>query len=259
MCRPSPARPHLPQHCTRPHQRGYCQGPLNNGHVDKHRRAGPLYLPDGTLGEFSGGWDRVRAWDRSRPTHPQNCGPSSVLVSAAVCVSSCTSPAVGVTRRSSTSPAVGVTGRGSTVVRKRQQAVLKLLSLGEKRHTAHELLQGLTEQTDCWLSPLSLQPGMVVCDNGRNLVAALQLGSLTHVPCLAHVFNLVVQRFLKSYPRLSDLLGKVRRLIAHFRKSNTDAATLRTLQHRFNLPVHRLLCDVPSRWNSTLHMLARLY
>ncbi|KAG8598234.1 hypothetical protein GDO81_002538 [Engystomops pustulosus] len=75
-------------------------------------------------------------------------------------------------------PSVGSSRHSSSAMAKRQQAVLKLLSLGDKRHTAQELLQGITAQTDLWLAPLNLKPGMVVCDNVRNLVAALQLGSV---------------------------------------------------------------------------------
>ena len=99
---------------------------------------------------------------------------------------------------------------------------------------------------------------MVVCDNGRNLVAALELGKLTHIPCLAHVLNLVVQRFLKTYPNLPELKVKVRRVCAHFQKSSTAAAGLEMLQQRLQLPAHQLLCDMSMRWNSTFHMLARL-
>ena len=56
----------------------------------------------------------------------------------------------------------------------------------------------MEQQTDEWLASVSLKPGLVVCDNGQNLVAALGLAGLTHIPCLAHVLNLVVQRFLKK-------------------------------------------------------------
>ena len=93
---------------------------------------------------------------------------------------------------------------------------------------------------------MGLKPGLVVCDNGRNLVAALGLAGLTHIPCLAHVLNLVVQKFIHNYPDMSELL-------------HPADARLSALQRNFGLPAHRLICDVPTRWNSTLHMLKRLY
>ena len=55
----------------------------------------------------------------------------------------------------------------------------------------------MEQQTDEWLAAVSLKPGLVVCDNGRNLVAALGLAGLTHIPCLAHVLNLVCRGSLK--------------------------------------------------------------
>ncbi|CAJ0922043.1 unnamed protein product [Ranitomeya imitator] len=63
---------------------------------------------------------------------------------------------------------------GSIASAKRQQAVLKLICIGDKPHNAEELWTALKEQSDVWMTPLNLQPGMVVCDNGRNLVAALR-------------------------------------------------------------------------------------
>jgi hypothetical protein len=100
---------------------------------------------------------------------------------------------------------------------------------------------------------------MVVCDNGSNLLAALSAGSLTHVPCLAHVLNLVVQKFLRTYPGLSDIVAKARRIASHFRRSPTATASLSKLQRKYNLPLHRLIVDSVTRWNSTLHMLKRLW
>ena len=159
---------------------------------------------------------------------------------------------------SSSSQTHTVTTNFSTARGKRQQAVLKLICLGDRPHTAQELWRGIEQQTDEWLLPVGLKPGLVVCDNGRNLVAALGLAGLTHIPCLAHVLNLVVQKFLHNYPDMSELLHKVRAVCARFRRSHPAAARLSALQRNFALPAHRLICDVPTRWNSTLHMLERL-
>ena len=59
--------------------------------------------------------------------------------------------------------------------------------------------QRAAQQTDEWFLPVGLKPGLVVSDNWRNLVAALGLADLTHIPCLAHVLNLVVQKFIALF------------------------------------------------------------
>ncbi|XP_077321726.1 zinc finger BED domain-containing protein 6-like isoform X1 [Lithobates pipiens] len=141
----------------------------------------------------------------------------------------------------------------------RCHAVLQLVCLGDRSHTAAEILSALQGQAQRWLTPRQLEPGMVVCDNGTNLLSALQQGELTHVPCLAHVLNLVVQRFLNRYPGLKDLLRQARRVCSHFKRSYTASARLAEIQHEFHLPVNRLICDMPTRWNSTLAMLQQLH
>ena len=100
---------------------------------------------------------------------------------------------------------------------------------------------------------------MVLCDNGTNLLSALRRGHLTHVPCLAHVLNLVVQHFLNRYPGLQDLLRQARKVCGHFRRSYNASARLSDIQQEFNLPTNRLVCDMPTRWNSMLAMLQGLH
>ncbi|KAM4019234.1 zinc finger BED domain-containing protein 6-like [Anomaloglossus baeobatrachus] len=96
----------------------------------------------------------------------------------------------------------------STARGKRQRAVLKFICLGEISQTVQDLWTGIKQQTDEWLLPVNLKPGLMMCDNGRNLIAALELGNMTHIPCLGHVLNLVVQSFLTNYPHMSELLQK---------------------------------------------------
>ncbi|KAM4044406.1 zinc finger BED domain-containing protein 4-like [Anomaloglossus baeobatrachus] len=179
--------------------------------------------------------------------------PRRVAGRFSVQVSSCSYSATSSSRHSETCTTNYRAARG-----KRQQAVLKLICLANKSHTAEELWTVIKEQIDEWLLPVNLKPGLVMCDNGRSLVAALGVAGLSHIPCMAHVLNLVVQSFLKNYPHVSDLLGKVRSVCARFRHSYPDAAGLAALQRQFGLPVHRLICDVPTSWNSTFRMLERL-
>uniref|UniRef100_A0A8C5MMB6 BED-type domain-containing protein n=1 Tax=Leptobrachium leishanense TaxID=445787 RepID=A0A8C5MMB6_9ANUR len=114
-------------------------------------------------------------------------------------------------------------------------------------------------QVQRWLTQHQLELGMIICDNGSNLLSALCKGKLTHVPCLAHVLNLVVQRFLTKYPGLPELLIQARKVCSHFRRSFPASVRLAEIQREFHLPTNRLICDMPTRWNSTLAMLQHLH
>ncbi|CAI9587190.1 unnamed protein product [Staurois parvus] len=141
----------------------------------------------------------------------------------------------------------------------RCHAVLHLVCLGERSHTGEELLSVMNREIDRWLSPRKLKIGTMLTDNGKNMVSALRQGRLCHAPCMAHVFNLVVKRFLKSTIPLQDILKMSLKLCMHFSHSYTAKHTLLELQRQNGIPQHRLICDVATRWNSTLHMLDRLY
>ncbi|KAM9308643.1 LOW QUALITY PROTEIN: uncharacterized protein PAF06_012861 [Gastrophryne carolinensis] len=142
---------------------------------------------------------------------------------------------------------------------RRCHAVLHMVCLGERSHTGEELLKCIHQEIQTWLTPRKLKMGTMVTDNGKNILSALRQGSLTHAPCMAHVFNLVVKRFLKSSPHLQDILTTSRKLCMHFSHSYTAKHILLELQRQNGIPQHSLICDVPTRWNSTLHMLDRLY
>uniref|UniRef100_A0A8C5PTF5 BED-type domain-containing protein n=1 Tax=Leptobrachium leishanense TaxID=445787 RepID=A0A8C5PTF5_9ANUR len=114
--------------------------------------------------------------------------------------------------------------------------VLELVCLGDRSHTGPDILSALQGQVQRWLTPRQLQLAMVVCDNGSNLLSALRLGKLTHVPCLAHVLNLVVQHFLTRYPGLAELLSQARKVCSHFRRSFSASVCLAEIQREFHLP-----------------------
>ncbi|XP_068114993.1 probable ATP-dependent RNA helicase DDX20 [Hyperolius riggenbachi] len=94
--------------------------------------------------------------------------------------------------------------------------------------------------------------------HGANLVAAIHRGDLSHIPCLAHVLNLVVEKFLSIYQGMDPLLKGARKTVGHCHPSGGASASLEAMQMELNLPRHCLIIDVPTQWNSTLAMLDRL-
>ena len=98
----------------------------------------------------------------------------------------------------------------------------------------------------------------IVTDNASNMVLAVKeaesLGP--HIGCFAHVLNLMCQAALKL-PNVSRLLGRVRRIVAFFHRSSTAAALLTEKQKLLQIPQHKLIMDVVTRWNSSYEMLER--
>ncbi|XP_065103982.2 E3 SUMO-protein ligase ZBED1-like [Paramisgurnus dabryanus] len=97
----------------------------------------------------------------------------------------------------------------------------------------------------------------IVTDNARNMdVAVREAGFEPHIKCFAHTINLATQAGL-GVARVARLLGRVRRVTAFFHRSSTAAASLTSKQKLLELPQHKLIMDVTTRWNSTLDMLVR--
>lgn len=97
----------------------------------------------------------------------------------------------------------------------------------------------------------------LVSDNASNMtVAAEEFGSSLHVGCLAHTFNLACGKALKI-TSVSHLLARMRRVVAYFHRSTVANAILKDKQKLLQLPEHKLLIDVATRWNSALDMISR--
>jgi hypothetical protein len=57
---------------------------------------------------------------------------------------------------------------------------------------------------------------------------------------------------------VKDTLVKARAIVSHFRHSTLACDRLRDIQEEEGLPKHKLMQDMPVRWNSTLYMIKRL-
>ncbi|KAF1384189.1 hypothetical protein PFLUV_G00139740 [Perca fluviatilis] len=88
------------------------------------------------------------------------------------------------------------------------------------------------------------------------IVAVREAGMSPHIKCFAHTLNLASQAGL-HVPRVSRLLGRVRKVVAFFHRSTTATAVLAAKQNMLEIASHKLIMDVVTRWNSSMDMLER--
>ncbi|KAL4119491.1 hypothetical protein QTP88_012298 [Uroleucon formosanum] len=99
----------------------------------------------------------------------------------------------------------------------------------------------------------------IVSDNGSNIKNAINVHLCKHHhPCVAHTLNLSINEAIMSNKDFQDVLKKCRTLVGHFKHSVFASEKLKELQTQMGLPVLKVIQDVSTRWNSSVHMLDRL-
>ncbi|GAA6096006.1 E3 SUMO-protein ligase ZBED1-like [Tachysurus ichikawai] len=95
-------------------------------------------------------------------------------------------------------------------------------------------------------------------DNAPNIENAVNEadGLGPQISCFAHVVNLAAKKAV-SINTVSRLLGRVRKIVIFFHKSTKAHHVLTVKQERLNLPRHKLIRDVTTRWNTVHDMLER--
>ncbi|RXM92225.1 Zinc finger BED domain-containing protein 1 [Acipenser ruthenus] len=141
---------------------------------------------------------------------------------------------------------------------------MKTINLTSKplteRHTGGNIVAWVEEV----LKKFEISPAQVaalVRDNGSNVVSTANKLSELHgwlsVSCAGHSLQLTINNALKNIT-IERAIGAARSVVEHFKKSELATTALKRKQKQMETPQHTLLQDVPTRWNSSLHMIKRL-
>jgi hypothetical protein len=118
-----------------------------------------------------------------------------------------------------------------------------------ERHTAENMAHVLQAAVDHW--GIAGKVAACVHDNASNILLAnsLYLEWESH-RCFAHT--------LLKLGSVSTVVGGASRLVSHFHHSTVATEALKGKQAEQNLPQHRLIQHVKTRWNSIYDMFERL-
>lgn len=82
----------------------------------------------------------------------------------------------------------------------------------------------------------------VVTDNAPNMIKAINLLEIQHVPCYAHTLNLVVKDAIND--TIETTVTKVRKIVKYFKKSSTALYKLNEMQKNLNYKELKLMISL---------------
>lgn len=124
-------------------------------------------------------------------------------------------------------------------------------------HTGTNIADVLKATIQEWELERSAHSIAVVTDNAHNMIVAVREAGLSpHIKCFAHTLNLASQAGL-HVPRVSRLLGRMRKVVAFFHCNTTATAVLAAKQKMLEIASHKLIMDVVTQWKSSMEMLER--
>ncbi|KII65107.1 Zinc finger BED domain-containing protein 1 [Thelohanellus kitauei] len=93
-------------------------------------------------------------------------------------------------------------------------------------------------------------------DNARNVICAFGSLPFQHMPCIAHILQLSVNKGIKE-SGLEAVLSKSLKLVENVQHSPANQTELKENQSLLNVKEEVFIQNSPTRWNSTLQMIER--
>ncbi|CAL9691328.1 unnamed protein product [Knipowitschia caucasica] len=124
-------------------------------------------------------------------------------------------------------------------------------------HTSQAICEAFEKMFQKW-SITKDKVHVVLRDNARNMIKAMELCGVCSLGCMAHTLQLAIHEAVLSQKSVSDCIAIGRKMVGHFKHSQVATTALANLQTQLGLCPARLQQDVPTRWNSTFYMLQSL-
>ena len=123
-------------------------------------------------------------------------------------------------------------------------------------HTGANIAEAIQDVLQNW----SLSPEKLVAtttDNASNYISAFRSLNWLRLSCFGHNLDLAINKAIKS-DQAQRALTRCRSLVELFSRSWKKTRDLREKQQLLDLPEHKLLGDVCTRWGSTYTMIQRI-
>ncbi len=128
----------------------------------------------------------------------------------------------------------------------------------EVSHTASNISECLQNNMKKYQIPDS-KIHVIVRDNAANMTAGVTQAGYQSLGCFMHTLQLVLKDAIFEQRYVKDIIATCKQIVGHFNHSPSAFAKYTDYQIKFNLPEHRFIQDVDTRWNSQYYMLSRIF
>ncbi|XP_077101521.1 zinc finger BED domain-containing protein 4-like [Siphateles boraxobius] len=109
-------------------------------------------------------------------------------------------------------------------------------------HTGQAIAQVFEEMLQTWGIPKT-SVHVVLRDNAKNMIKAMNDAGLPSLPCVAHTLQLAVHEGLLAQRSIADAIAVGRKIVSHFKHSALAYSRLADIKGQLNQPIKRLQQD----------------
>ena len=140
---------------------------------------------------------------------------------------------------------------------KQESAIIRVVPFNESHNSSNisEILQDAMNQFEI----PSNKVHVILRDNAANMAAGVDLAGFQSIPCFLHTLQLVLNDAIFEQRYVKDIIATCKQIVGHFNHSPSAFAKYTEFQKKLNVPQHKFIQDIKTRWNSQYYMLSRIH